>query len=223
MERAVQQKEDGIHDTYDHLLQALLSVYRNGGNSRPYARLTLNKPLEATVLEGTPASLVAEDENPVHGNLLVTAQAGSTRVEVLYKVDGVQDNVCRVGFLLRPSTEHCFPEDGTIRIGNRDNESYYEYEYLPLEDNLSDRTIQSFSTDTFLHHVLGQEWNPLHASMATFAEYYGVTDYADRIIEAALTKSDAGLERGNMDFTDLSEEDLAGAGASGVLRGCHFQ
>ena len=218
LEWAITEKRMGLPGaTYDDLLTAMLDVYRNGGNSRPYAVLTLGSPLETSFVQGTPVVLMQEEENPVHGELLVTAEADATRLKVLYTAKD-PDLTCRVGFLMRPSTDHCFPAAGTIHIGvesdtdDNDGSYYYEYEYLPSDDNLSDRTIQSFSTDQQIHHVLGHQSNPLHASMATFQEYYGVVDYADRIVEAALTKNNAGFDRGNLDFTEMDEDDLAGAG-----------
>lgn len=211
--------DDPTQIEWPAVLSHMLSVYRKGGNSRPYARLTLSQPVQTDALEGSAVSLSTGSQlgtPEIVGRLLNTASAGATQIDVLYNTSD-RNKICRVGFLLEPSTDHCFPATGTVWLGeqgdNGEANIFHDYAYDPNADTLSDRTLRGFSIDESIHHVFGKEINELHGTMQTFKDYYGVVDYADRITWAALTKGDAGLERGNMDFSDDNIDDKGAAGA----------
>ena len=150
--------------------------------------MSLSRALETTVYKSTSVAVIANGDNVINGEVLQTAITGATLIDVRYTSE---DNPCRIGWFLGPSIDHCFPAEGTIRIGdNIVDEVLHEYQYVPFDDTRSDRTIQRFSTDIALHHVTGGTTAPLHPIMAIFNEYYGDLDYADRIVTAVLAGDD---------------------------------
>jgi hypothetical protein len=49
-----------------------------------------------------------------------------------------------------------------------------------------------------------------YKDFAAFVEYYGVTDYADKWVTAALTGTDARFQRGNADFSLYGDDGRIG-------------
>ena len=189
---------------------AAQSLYENGANSKSVANLALSSPLPTTIPGGTTVTGVttAGSTPVVSGKVFTDASAGSTSLQVQYTTsDSPSNHVgCRVGASSTPVTDGCFAANGSADV----NGVAYEYSYTIATDNFNARTIQGFATNTNKHRVFGKAENDFYIDFQHFQDYYGATDYADRLVTAALTGTNAGLSRGNQDYRNL--EDVARVG-----------
>ena len=82
-----------------------------------------------------------------------------------------------------------FKESGEVTDGTT------TYAYTSV-DNAAKRTLRGFSTA--VESKMSEE---RHAKY--FKEYFGVYDYADKIVEAAFNGTATSMTNGNVDFTDI--------------------
>ena len=85
------------------------SVYREGGNSKSVAQITLLEPLEEKMEAGTYASGVSLDGSEVLGTVYETADQGKTKIFIQYEVGEFQDSYsdCQVGGIPAPNIRGC--------------------------------------------------------------------------------------------------------------------
>lgn len=175
-------------------------IYEEGANSHSYARLTIDPPTTELLEEGTVVQGSALDGTPTQGSLAVEAPLNSTELLVRYEVIDSRENPsgCRMVSSISPVVTKCFVEGGSVTIGD----SSYDYTYSMLHDNANAVSIQGFSLES-THHRQGNGniELPLYDSIALHADYYSTEKYADRLVSAAFGRTDAELDRGNMDFS----------------------
>lgn len=185
---------------------AAQSVYTDGANSKAVADLALATPSASALVAGSIVDGIDTQGNPVSGKVYANAPAGSTSLQVQYATSDAQDNHvgCRVGGSSTPFTEGCFAGTGTIRVNNIP----YDYSYTVESDNFNARTIQGFSTGVDKHRQFGT--GDFYPDFQVFQDYYGSTTYADKMVTAALTGTNAGLTRGNQNYSGLDDEARVG-------------
>ena len=187
-------------DYDDDTLHDLSRIYTDGGNSRPIAIVSLDEGLPVRLEAETPVQGFDLEGNEVEATLAFAANAGATQLRIAYKANSSHEHPgrCRVG-LLPPQLQEvdsCLDTEGTLLI----NDTEYSYsDHYPEEDTVSGRTLQSFSVRTDYHRQDMDPESPYHDQMDLFASYYGVPDYADRIIMSAILDDVAGLELGTVE------------------------
>jgi hypothetical protein len=75
------------------------------------------------------------------------------------------------------------------------------YTYSVASDNKNARTIYGFASNDSKYKR--KDTGEYYPDFKKFVDYYGSTDYGDKLIRAALSGTNAGLQRGNADFTGL--------------------
>jgi hypothetical protein len=85
------------------------NVYKQGGHSKSYARITLVNPLANAALAGSEVVGQSVGGDDVQGTVMNEAEAGDTEIEVQYATTAIQDNyvTCQVGGLPEPNMEGC--------------------------------------------------------------------------------------------------------------------
>lgn len=198
------------YNIHNYNMEDIEAIYNGGGNSMPYASIDLMRGLNRPVAAGATVRGADSNGNEIQGaTLLEAASFNTTTLKVLYPVqdDHADPGGCRVGSLFHPTINSCFPAQGTLIV---DNNVIVRYENHDASvSTFSGRTIRSFSTNTNLHHRLEDPTAQVHQNMGLFAEYYGTAEYADVILQSAVAGADAGLARGNMDFSGISDEGKA--------------
>merc|ERR1740124_789322 len=163
-------------------------IYKEGGNSKSVATLTLSAALTAVIPKNTVVSGVSI------GGAVVTATAyaefpiGSTTIDVKYT-----PMTCLIGGL-DPADyvdSGCFALSGEVSTGD----DTLEYSYS-LTDNNNKRTLQGFSTA--VESKMSEE-----VTAIAFKDYYGVWDYADRFAEAVFEGEKTDFTLGDADFTEM--------------------
>ena len=102
-------------------------------------------------------------------------------------------------------TTEGFAPTGSIEVGELGT---YAYAYAPLESNFNGRTIQGFSTQA-KEKMLDCPGCP-YATYEKFFKYYGVEDYANQWILAALNKGPTNFAKGDADFGSYTSDGIAG-------------
>lgn len=182
-----------------------MSIYKNGANSKSYARVTLETGLSAALSKSDPISGINSEGVQVMGKAMSDFDAGETEIDVQYQTsDFIPHVTCRVGALtiaLGAVTEGCLATNGTIAVGKKDsNYTYgYNYTYDILEDNMNGRNLMGFSTNAESKMYSCSNGCP-HEEFSKFYKYYGQFDYAHQWIEAAMTGGKTNFDNGNADF-----------------------
>lgn len=90
----------------EEMLDAAQLVYKEGGNSKSFAVLSITGGLSQNIAAGTKLTATGKDERSVVGTALVTANSGEPTVSFKYPVTDTGDDHldCRVGGL--PENEH---------------------------------------------------------------------------------------------------------------------
>ena len=98
-----------------------------------------------------------------------------------------------------------FAPTGNIEVGELGS---YAYAYAPLESNFNGRTIQGFSTEA-KEKMLDCPGCP-YKTYEKFFKYYGVEDYANQWVLAALNKGPVKFAKGAADFSSYTSDGIAG-------------
>merc|ERR1740124_1479410 len=163
-------------------------IYKEGGNSKSVATLTLSAALTAVIPKNTVVSGVSI------GGAVVTAKAyaefpiGSTTIDVKYT-----PMTCLIGGL-DPADyvdSGCFALSGEVSTGD----DTLEYSYS-LTDNNNKRTLQGFSTA--VESKMSEE-----VTAIAFKDYYGVWNYADQFAQAVFSGSKTKFPLGDADFKGM--------------------
>jgi len=182
-------------DTVDSFERAR-KIYNEGGHSKNYAYITLNKGIETGVTEGDTFLARNKEGGQVSGTAYEDYAAGTMYIKFRYTTTDTQESYveCQVGALAKPNLKGCLKENGDVTIGGVD----YPYTYSETEQNNSGRTIAGFSTSA------GERMRTCdgcpYRDFMYFRDYYGADDYADVWITSAFEGKDTGFTRGNANF-----------------------
>ena len=133
----------GTNESFENALK----IYKEGGNSKSYALVTLSPALTASIEKG--ASIMGKNANgnEVSGKAYEAYSDGTSVIKVQYTTTDIQANYvgCQVGGLISTDINKngCFTENGTLTIDGTE----YSYTYDPNTDNNNGRTISGFSTE----------------------------------------------------------------------------
>lgn len=128
-------------------------LYKEGSHSKSTAVITLDDHLDRdlfkdTIVQGF-AQVVSENQEPQHvlGRLHADARRGDTTLWITYDINAIQESYvgCQVGANPSPNVNGCFASKGTVSFPELG--ASLGYTYNVTEDNISDRTIQGFSTN----------------------------------------------------------------------------
>ena len=202
--------EDQLGEASDAAFANAKRIYTEGGHSKSYAVLTLDPGLSAMVAKGAEVT-GGQDINgdAVTGTVLEDTAAGSTTLKVQYLTSEVQSSWsdCRVGGLPDPFTDGCFNAAGSIIVEGET----YAYTYTVATDNDNDRTIQGFSTEADEKmRVNGAAPGPYYYTFQKFFDFYGIPDYADAFVSAALAGESVTLNGKTFDFSQYGFAGRAG-------------
>merc|ERR1712128_151095 len=166
-------------------------IYQNGANSMKSSEVTLNTPLAQAFAAG---SSVKQGSNV--GVLNKDAAVGASMIKV-----GI-DTPCVSQFGLSPDTSGCFTTDGgSFMIDGVD--------VGPGTVKLKYRTLQGFSTSAN-DKMTGKEMFEIYKA------YYGVGDYADKFITAALQGTNDDETNVSMDFSGKDDDFRVGCAMKGT-------
>lgn len=210
-----------------NMIDQAMKIYKDGGNTRSYAVLTLE--MELTHDLDINSIVYASSNNAssditagrVFGTVMYHVKKGSREISVLYEVDNEQnkDMKCRVGAKVHPMLDGCFPTNGIITL--EELKIQLPYIYNPKIDNKNDRSLQTFSTKAI------SKMKPCTSCeywfyFDQFFQFYGITDYADKIVNAAADGIAIKLENGEFDFTNISVEGRGGKFITNSKRYTYF-
>jgi len=180
------------------------AIYEQGGNSKSYAEIKLDSDLLSDLVvknaEGVKTTVTGKDTSgkTVVGKLYKNAAKNQNIMKIQYATSDVQDThvECSVGAM--PGDAHvtggCFAASGSVEIGG----TSYPYSYNVHEDNKNGRTIQGFST-AVESKMITCDGCPFDDAQY-FKDYYGVSDYADKWIQAVFSGAATSFTNGNADF-----------------------
>jgi len=117
-----------------------------------------------------------------------------------------------------------FATSGSVEIGGL---GMFEYNYEVLKDTYNERSLQGFSTKAQEKMYACDTGCPYSIYMK-FYNYYGVFDYGNQWILAALNKTQTSFKNGNADFSGYGMAGLAGefstpCGVSHYFPRSHFR
>jgi len=172
-------------------------IYEEGAYSKSVAEITLATPLPNNVEKGTIIFGNGADGNQVAGKAYEDNAAGATRLIVQYQTSDSQKNYvnCQVGAAVSPNLDGCLAPTGSITI---DGKTEINYSYDPLTENVSKRSIQSFSTSA--QKKMAECANCPYPMYDKFFKYFGEYDYADQIVIAAFEGKSTNFKNFNNDF-----------------------
>mmetsp|Transcript_11587 Transcript_11587/g.16401 ORF Transcript_11587/g.16401 Transcript_11587/m.16401 type:complete len:551 (+) Transcript_11587:37-1689(+) len=177
--------------------------YKDGAFSKSYAILDLKTPLDNDVGKGTLITGKNSDGDDITGFVYADAEATSAVLKVQYNAfEETSPYNCFVGTLSEIGQEiltGCFASTGTINIGSGTIVVSREYEYVPSTDNKNGRTIAGFSTSAEEKMLSGCKGCP-YKDFSEYYNYYGVADYGDKWVTAALDGTKTSFTNGNADF-----------------------
>ena len=178
------------------------NIYEKGGNSKSFARVTLEIPyLTQEIRKGTVISGINANGVQVMGKAKDNYNAGDIVIDVQYQTSDTMPHVtCRVcaqTIALGAVTEGCLASTVTIKVG----EMEYSYSYDVLEDNMNGRTLMGFSTAAEAKMYSCSNGCP-HDEYMKFYNYYGQFDYAHQWINAAMTGGKTDFTNGNANFAN---------------------
>jgi len=173
-------------------------IYKLGGYSKPYAILNLDTNLPVDVAKGAfVQGLNQDDANLVRGQFMANAPAGSSKMEFLYDDENYKS--CIVGGLQLhdQTTVGCLSDRGTIVIYGV---GPMEYTYSPTVNNYNALTLKSLSTSNRIR-MLDCPHGCTNPTFEKYLHYYGVPDYSDQWVTAALGGVPTQFDNGNADFS----------------------
>jgi len=182
-------------DTVDSFERAR-KIYNEGGHSKNYAYISLNKGLETGVAEGDTFLGRNSEGGQVSGTAYEAYAAGTMYIKFRYTTTDTQESYveCQVGALAKPNFTGCLKTSGDVTIGGVE----YPYAYDMADQNNSGRTISGFSTSA------GERMRTCdgcpYRDFMYFRDYYGKDDYADVWITSAFEAKDTGFTNGNANF-----------------------
>lgn len=176
-------------------------IYKEGGNSKSYAQVTLTTPLTAALQKGDSVMGRNTQGNEVAGKAYGDYDAGVSVIKVQYTTTDIQESYveCQVGGMTSDShnTKGCLVgPTGDLKVGNKD----YSYTYEVATDNNNGRTISGFSTGARDKMRIGCKGCP-YTDFQYFYDYYGKDNYADEWVSAAFEGRQTDFTRGNADFS----------------------
>lgn len=189
--------------------RAAYNIYKYGGFSRSVCTLKLE--------DGLPEDLPADTNFTAPGErgLLVSARTethqkkGDKSIKLLYN----QDLPCHVGGLPADVQERegCFNSPDTVSFKLEDGEDYdIDYSYDKEKGNTNERTLHAMSFNAGRKFRLdGKANHPYFKDFQKFVDYYGVPDFADRMITAAMNQGNYAFQEGEFIFSGSTREDLA--------------
>jgi hypothetical protein len=202
--------EDQLGELSDFGFDNAKNIYVKGGHSKTYAILTLTPGLSAMVAKDAEVTGGLDTTGkPVVGKALEDAAAASTMLKVQYSTSEVQASWsdCRVGGLPDPVIDGCFDTSGSITV---DGETY-AYTYTIETNNYNDRTLQGFSSEADEKmRVNGVAEGPYYYTFQKFVDFYGIYDYADAFVSAALAGTSVTLNDKIFDFSSYGFAGRAG-------------
>jgi hypothetical protein len=199
-----EQLAKGTNDSFQNALR----IYKEGGHSKSYAQITLTPALSADLPAGTSIMGKNAEGIEVAGKAYEAYTSGNQVIKVQYKTSDIQTSYveCQVGALVTGvNTAGCFEETGIMGIDGVE----YGYVYDPLTDNNNGRTIAGFSTSAKEKMLTDCPGCP-YTDFSYFYDYYGVDNYADEWVMAALNGDSTGFSRGNADFSQYGFSGRAG-------------
>lgn len=199
-----EQLAKGTNDSFQNALR----IYREGGNSKSYAQITLTPALSSDLAKGTTIMGINAAGVEVAGKSYDTYGSGEQVIKIQYSTTDIQADYvgCQVGALVTGiNTEGCFAATGDMTIGG----SLYSYIYDPLVDNNNGRTIAGFSTEAGSKMLDDCPGCP-YTDFSYFFKYYGMDNYADEWVTSALSGETTSFARGNADFSQYGFTGRAG-------------
>lgn len=148
-----------------------LKIYKEGGNSKSYAQVTLTAPLANSIGNGAAVIGKNAEGNEVAGQAYEDYAAGVSVIKVQYSTTDIQDSYveCQVGGLVSDTNlSGCFVNKGDLTIDGNE----YSYTYIPASDNNNGRTISGFSTGAAEKMRVGCKGCP-YQDFTYFYDYYG--------------------------------------------------
>jgi hypothetical protein len=199
-----------------------MDIYTKGGHSKPKAECTLNSPATVSVdiAKKSAITFTTVHGDSITGKAASTYAAGSTKVTFTYPVAELQvqpeSTQCYVGGLAEEhqSTDGCIAFDGA----GVSTFTAAGVTYTGTCVNIGGRTLKGFSTKA---EDVMYKCSPVagpnvtwkigcpYSSYMPFYEYYGEFDYANQIVTAALTCSNATLSFKNGGMSFVGAEDVA--------------
>eukprot|EP00569_Conticribra_weissflogii_P009444 CAMPEP_0171358864 /NCGR_PEP_ID=MMETSP0879-20121228/261_1 /TAXON_ID=67004 /ORGANISM="Thalassiosira weissflogii, Strain CCMP1336" /LENGTH=553 /DNA_ID=CAMNT_0011864979 /DNA_START=241 /DNA_END=1902 /DNA_ORIENTATION=- len=177
-----------------------LRIYKEGGNSKSYAQVTLTTPLSTFIGAGTVILGRNAEGNEVAGKAYEDYQAGTSVIKIQYATTDIQETYveCQVGALAEAdrNLSGCFVDQGDLTIDGQE----FSYIYVPKSDNLNGRTIAGFSTEARDKMRVGCKGCPYQDFMY-FYDYYGSDTYAHDWVTAAFAGDKTSFKNGNADFS----------------------
>ena len=157
-----------------------------------------------------------EDGADVAGKMYDTYPQGATVIRMQYQTSDDQEHhvLCKVGALPADIrvTGGCLAGAGTIAIGDIN----VQYQYIPATQNKNGRTIAGFSTEAADKMRLSCDGCP-YTDHGYFYKYYGVDDYGDQWVTAALNGEATSFLRGNADFAVYGFDGKVEAAKKGMV------
>uniref|UniRef100_A0A7S3L5J2 Uncharacterized protein n=1 Tax=Amphora coffeiformis TaxID=265554 RepID=A0A7S3L5J2_9STRA len=187
---------------------AAYKIYRYGGYSRSVCTLDLLDGLPDDVPAGTNFTAQGERGFLVTARTEVNQKKGDKKIKLLYN----QDLPCHVGGL--PShiqdREGCFESFGTLSFAHRDGEYDLDYSYDKETGNTNERTIHAMSFNAARKfRIDGLASHPYFHDFQKFVDFYGIPEFADRMIDAAMNAGKFAFQEGEFVFEDATREERA--------------
>jgi len=180
--------------------QTARDVYEQGGNSKSYAELTLSVPLDQIVKKGAGMVYSKDDGTLIYGKAYADYAQGVSKIGFKYGTgESYHQYVnCKIGGL--PSEleviSGCIPmgASGIVAI-----DGIGEVIYDSVK-NKNGRTVQNMSTETDSYFSPGSD---------PYANYYGTSSFADKIVSAGLAGTDTDMDNGNIYVQNYSFQSRA--------------
>jgi len=162
---------------------AASDIYINGGNSKKSMKITIYAPLSKDYIKGSKV-----EQGAAEGILIANGKKGETTLKVSVT------STCFGKFSKRKDSTGCFSDNGgALKING-------EEVAMGINVNLPFRNLAGFSVAAE-SKMKGQKMFEMYKG------YYGVPDYADKFIKAALKGEDE-TKRVNIPFAFGGKEDI---------------
>ena len=194
-------------------------VYRQGGPTRLIGTLNLNLPLAHHVPLRTLVTGVNSEGELVEAVVRSAFFMGGRQLQITY----LRTN-CVVGELKDPGeVDGCFAHSGVVLIGDLTGVryTYNSSDATPWTPTIAATTLRDFSD---LAHVTMQnctEGCP-YPEFTKFFNYYGVANYGDRWVEAAIHAGETQFTYGRANFFSGQGQQVDFRLGKRVGGGCHF-
>jgi len=199
--------EDELERESDDGFSNARAIYKQGGYSKSYAVITLDRSPDTGLLKDRIFKGVDSRGRPVTGRSYETPQIlYFCNLQLRYESDDGLEGVypdCNVGALVRvgeETTDRCFAKSGTLQTVISGQEQTFGYSYDMFTENLNARTIQGFSrlVETDMINCVRCPYPDVGYAV----DYYGTPSYSNLWIEAAFDSNVTPYTRGNADFSD---------------------